>query len=68
MAPSSQSFSDFALFAGSDDGAEHWAILATLIECCKLNDVNPAAYLEDVITRLVAGHLELPPISTGQSA
>ena len=46
-----------ALFAGSDDGAEHWAILATLIECCKLNDVNPAAYLEDVITRLVAGHL-----------
>ncbi len=29
-----------ALFAGSDDGAEHWAILATLIECCKLNDVN----------------------------
>ncbi len=46
-----------ALFAGSDDGAEHWAILATLIECCKLNDVNPVAYLEDVITRLVAGHL-----------
>ncbi len=46
-----------ALFAGSDDGAEHWAILATLIECCKLNDVNPVSYLEDVITRLVAGHL-----------
>lgn len=46
-----------ALFAGSDEGAEHWAILATLIECCKLNDVNPAAYLEDVIKRLVAGHL-----------
>jgi transposase len=46
-----------ALFAGSDDGAKHWAILATLIECCKLNDVNPAAYLEDVITRLVNGHL-----------
>lgn len=46
-----------ALFAGSDDGAEHWAILATLIECCKLNAVNPADYLEDVITRLVNGHL-----------
>ncbi len=43
--------------AGSDDGAEQWAILATLIECCKLNDVNPVAYLEDVLTRLVAGHL-----------
>ena len=46
-----------ALFAGSDDGAEHWAILATIIECCKLHGVNPAAYLEDVLTRLVGGHL-----------
>lgn len=46
-----------ALFAGSDEGAEHWAILATLIECCKLHAVNPAAYLEDVLTRLVNGHL-----------
>jgi hypothetical protein len=45
-----------ALFAGSDEGAEHWAILATLIECCKLHGVNPAAYLEDVLTRLVGGH------------
>ncbi len=46
-----------ALFAGSDDGAEHWAILATLIECCKLNGVNPADYFEDVISRLINGHL-----------
>lgn len=46
-----------ALFAGSDEGAEHWAILATLIECCKLHGVNPATYLEDVLTRLVGGHL-----------
>lgn len=46
-----------ALFAGSDEGAEHWAILATLIECCKLHGANPAAYLEDVLTRLVGGHL-----------
>lgn len=46
-----------ALFAGSDDGAEHWAILATLIECSKLNGVNPADYLEDVISHLINGHL-----------
>jgi transposase len=45
-----------SLFAGSDEGAHHWAILATLIECCKLHAVNPQAYLEDVLTRLVAGH------------
>jgi transposase len=47
-----------ALFAGSDEGAENWAVLATLIECCKLHDVNPNSYLTDVLTRLVNGHLD----------
>jgi transposase len=32
-----------ALFAGSDAGAEHWAIIASMVETCKLNDVNPLA-------------------------
>src|SRR3954451_4418177 len=45
-----------ALFAGSDGGAEHWAVLASLIETCKLIGVEPQAYLADVITRIVAGH------------
>jgi transposase len=45
-----------ALFAGSDGGAEHWAVLASLIETCKLNDVDPLAYLTDVLTRIVNGH------------
>jgi transposase len=45
-----------ALFAGSDGGAEHWATLASLIETCKLNDVDPYAYLADAITRIVNGH------------
>jgi transposase len=44
-----------ALFAGSDGGGEHWAILASLIETCKLNRVDPEAYLADAFTRLVAG-------------
>ena len=30
-----------ALFAGSDEGAENWAMLASLIETCKLHGVNP---------------------------
>ncbi len=47
-----------ALFAGSDEGAHHWAVLATLVENCKLHDVNPTAYLTDVLTRLVNGHLQ----------
>ena len=37
-----------ALFAGSDGGAEHWAVIASLIETCKLNGVDPHAYLADV--------------------
>ncbi len=45
-----------ALFAGSDGGAEHWAVVASLVETCQLNGVDPQAYLVDVITRIVAGH------------
>jgi hypothetical protein len=42
-----------ALFAGHDAGAENWACLASLIETCKLNGIDPQAYLADVLTRLV---------------
>src|SRR6266568_2306060 len=45
-----------ALFAGSDGGAEHWATIASLIETCKLNDVDPLAYMTDVLTRIVNRH------------
>jgi transposase len=47
-----------SLFAGSEGGAEHWAVLASLIATCKLGDVEPQAYIEDVIIRLVGGHLQ----------
>ncbi|MEQ1611829.1 MAG: IS66 family transposase [Hyphomicrobiaceae bacterium] len=42
-----------ALFAGSDDGGSNWAIIASLIETCKLNGVNPHAWLADTLTKLV---------------
>jgi transposase len=45
-----------ALFAGSDGGAEHWAVIASLIETCKLNSVDPHAYLSDTLTKIVNGH------------
>ena len=45
-----------ALFAGSDGGAEHWAVIASLIETCKLNDVEPNAYLATTMTKIVNGH------------
>jgi transposase len=45
-----------ALFAGSDGGAEHWATIASLIETCKLNEIDPLAYLTYVLARIVDGH------------
>ena len=42
-----------ALFAGCDSGAENWACIASLIETCKLNNVDPQAYISDVLTKLV---------------
>ena len=44
-----------ALFAGSDGGAENWATIASLIQTAKLNDVEPFAYLRDVLERIVSG-------------
>ncbi len=45
-----------ALFAGHDAGAENWAILASLFETCKLNGINPYAYLGDTLTKIAKGH------------
>lgn len=44
------------LFVGSDGGAQHWAAIASLIETCKLNHVEPLGYLADMLTRIVKGH------------
>jgi len=40
------------LFAGSDAGGRRAAIMYTLIETAKLNDVDPEAWLTDVIDRI----------------
>lgn len=42
-----------ALFAGHDRGAEGWALIASLLETCKLNRVDPLAWTTDVLTKLV---------------
>ena len=39
-------------FAGSDAGGQRAAAIYTLIETCKLNDVDPRAWLADVLARL----------------
>lgn len=44
------------LFAGSDRGAARWATVCSLITTAKLNDVEPFAYLKDVLSRMSNGH------------
>jgi hypothetical protein len=56
-----------ALFAGSDGGARHWAIVASLVATAKLNGVEPLAWLTDVLERVISGRTKahelerLPP-------
>lgn len=45
-----------ALFAGSDEGGDNWAVIATLIENCKLSGVNPHAWLTETLNKLADGH------------
>ena len=46
-----------SLFAGSDEGGENRAALASLTETCKLNGVNPHAYFTELLTRLATDGL-----------
>jgi transposase len=39
-------------FAGSDEGGRRAAAIYTLIETAKLNDIDPLAWLTDVLARL----------------
>jgi transposase len=40
------------LFAGSDRGGERAAVMFTLVQTCKLNKVDPQAWLADVLARI----------------
>jgi len=40
----------------SNAGAANWGVIASLIETCKLNAVDPHAYLSDMLTAIVNGH------------
>ena len=48
-------------FAGSDEGARRAAAIYTLIETCKLSDVDPQAWLADILARMpdhLAKHID----------
>lgn len=39
-------------FCGSDHGGDRAAVVYTLVETCKLNHVDPRAWLADVLARI----------------
>ncbi|MFT4014735.1 MAG: transposase [Paracoccus sp. (in: a-proteobacteria)] len=45
-----------ALFAGDDEGGRTGARIASLIETCKLNAVDPSACLREIPTAIANGH------------
>ena len=45
-----------ALFAGHDEGGRTWARMASLMETCKLNAVDPYAYLRTTLTAIANRH------------
>lgn len=52
------------LFAGSEGGAETWAILASLVNSAKLQDIDPRHYLTDVLERIVSGRTKINQLHT----
>jgi hypothetical protein len=40
------------MFAGSDAGGQRAAAVYTLVETAKLNELDPEAYLRDVLARI----------------
>lgn len=52
-----------SLFAGSESGAESWAVLSSLINTALLNGVDPQAWLTDVLERIVSGRTKANQLS-----
>ncbi|MBD9512180.1 IS66 family transposase [Ensifer sp. ENS10] len=44
-----------SLFAGSEGGGRTWATVATLLQTCKMNGVNPLDWLSQTLTRIAQG-------------
>lgn len=38
------------------EGARTWAVIGSFMETCRMNDVNPLAWLTATLEKLAAGH------------
>jgi len=45
-----------SLFAGHDEGGRHWARAASVVATCKLNGVEPFAWLKATLEAIAKGH------------
>ncbi|PTE17068.1 IS66 family transposase, partial [Cereibacter changlensis JA139] len=45
-----------ALFAGHDEGGQSWARFASVIGTCRLNGVEPYAWLTAALEAIAGGH------------
>ena len=45
-----------SLFAGHDEGGRSWARIASLIATCKMNSVEPYAWMKATLEAIAAGH------------
>lgn len=48
-----------SLFAGSEEGAQTWAILASLLQTARLNGLDPYTWLNDVLERIVCDQVKI---------
>jgi len=48
------------MFIGHRDAGEKSAIIYTLLNCCRIHRVNPQAYFQDVLDKLIP-HDHRPP-------
>jgi hypothetical protein len=48
------------MFSGSDRGGENAATIMTIIETAKLNDIDPQAWLADVLKRIAEHPAQSP--------
>jgi transposase len=45
-----------SLFAGHDEGGRHWARAASVIATCKLNGIEPFAWMKATLEAIATGH------------
>ncbi|AXB76653.1 IS66 family transposase [Novosphingobium sp. P6W] len=48
-----------SLFAGSEEGAQTWAVMASLLQTARLGGLDPYTWLNDVLERIVTGAVKI---------